>query len=66
MVADRILRHLTVFGSQIPTYSRTYAGLGLATSLGYMFLIYVLLRAGARDVRRTHRRAARAALPNAR
>jgi acyl-CoA synthetase (AMP-forming)/AMP-acid ligase II len=46
MLAERIARHLTVFGNVLPQCSRTYCDLGLATSLGFQFLIYMLWRGG--------------------
>ncbi len=46
MVADRIARHTTVFGSILPQCSRTYCDLGFTTSLGFQFLFYMLWRGG--------------------
>src|SRR5262245_35585638 len=47
MVAERIARHQVVFGDILPQCARTYCDLGLATSLGFQFLVYVLGRGGA-------------------
>jgi acyl-CoA synthetase (AMP-forming)/AMP-acid ligase II len=47
MVAARVARHAAVFGNLLPLCSRTYCDLGLATSLGFQFLIYMLGRGGA-------------------
>ncbi len=46
MLADRIARHSSVFGSRLPVCTRTFCDMGFATSLGYQFLIYMLWRGG--------------------
>jgi acyl-CoA synthetase (AMP-forming)/AMP-acid ligase II len=46
MMAARVVRHDTVFGNLLPPCSRTYCDLGMATSLGFQFLIYMLWRGG--------------------
>jgi len=46
MMAARVARHDTVFGNLLPQCARTYCDLGLATSLGFQFLIYMLWRGG--------------------
>jgi acyl-coenzyme A synthetase/AMP-(fatty) acid ligase len=46
MVAERIARHQSVFGSLLPSCSRTYCEMGFATSLGFQFLFYMLWRGG--------------------
>jgi acyl-CoA synthetase (AMP-forming)/AMP-acid ligase II len=46
MLADRIARHSSVFGSRLPICTRTYCDMGFATSLGYQFLISMLWRGG--------------------
>jgi acyl-CoA synthetase (AMP-forming)/AMP-acid ligase II len=42
----RIARFEYLFGSRLPTLSRIYMGLSLASSLGYYFLPYILGRGG--------------------
>jgi len=46
LLADRIGRHLTVFGNRLPRCDRFYSDMPLSTSLGFQFLIYSLLRGG--------------------
>ena len=46
MMAARVARHDTVFGNLLPQSSRTFCDLGLATSLGFQFLVYMLWRGG--------------------
>ena len=45
-LSGRIGRHLTVFGNRLPRCDRFYSDLPVATSLGFQFLIYSLLRGG--------------------
>lgn len=42
----RTARFEFVFGNRLPTLSRLYMNMGLAASLGYQFLIYILQRGG--------------------
>jgi acyl-CoA synthetase (AMP-forming)/AMP-acid ligase II len=42
----RIARFEFVFGNRLPTLSRLYMNMGLAASLGYQFLAYILGRGG--------------------
>jgi acyl-coenzyme A synthetase/AMP-(fatty) acid ligase len=46
LVLARVARFEHLFGSRFPTLSRIYMGLGLASSLGYYFLPYVLGKGG--------------------
>jgi acyl-coenzyme A synthetase/AMP-(fatty) acid ligase len=46
-VLARNARFEYLFGSRLPTLSRIYMGLSLASSLGYYFLPYILGRGGA-------------------
>jgi acyl-CoA synthetase (AMP-forming)/AMP-acid ligase II len=46
LVMARIARFEYLFGSRLPTLSRIYMGLSLASSLGYYFLPYILGRGG--------------------
>jgi len=46
MVAERAVRFDYVAGNLLPASLRTCIGLGLATSLGYLHLIYALTRGG--------------------
>jgi acyl-CoA synthetase (AMP-forming)/AMP-acid ligase II len=46
LVTARVARFEYLFGSRLPTLSRIYLGLGLASSFGYYFLPYVLGRGG--------------------
>jgi acyl-coenzyme A synthetase/AMP-(fatty) acid ligase len=46
MMFDRIARHLTIFGSRFPNYSRVFCDLPVSTALGYRFLLYTLWRGG--------------------
>jgi len=46
LLSARIQRHLTIFGNRLPECSRIICDLPLATSLGFQFLIYTLLRGG--------------------
>jgi acyl-coenzyme A synthetase/AMP-(fatty) acid ligase len=45
-VTSRNARFQHLFGSRFPALSRVYMGLGLASSLGYYFLPYILGRGG--------------------
>lgn len=46
MLMARIARFAYLMGNRLPTFSRLFIGIGLASSLGYYFLIYVLCRGG--------------------
>ena len=46
LLSERIGRHLTVFGNRLPRCDRFYCHMPLATSLGFQFLIYSLMRGG--------------------
>ena len=46
LLSERIGRHLTVFGNRLPRCDRFYSDMPIATSLGFQFLIYSLLRGG--------------------
>jgi acyl-coenzyme A synthetase/AMP-(fatty) acid ligase len=46
VLSERINRHLTVFGNRFPRCDRLYSDLPIASSLGFQFLIYSLLRGG--------------------
>jgi acyl-coenzyme A synthetase/AMP-(fatty) acid ligase len=46
LLSGRIDRHLTVFGNRLPHCDRLYCDLPIATSIGFQFLIYSLLRGG--------------------
>jgi acyl-CoA synthetase (AMP-forming)/AMP-acid ligase II len=46
VLSERIGRHLTVFGNRLPRCDRFYSHMPLATSLGFQFLIYSLMRGG--------------------
>ncbi len=46
LLSERIGRHLTVFGNRLPRCDRFYSHMPLATSLGFQFLIYSLMRGG--------------------
>jgi acyl-coenzyme A synthetase/AMP-(fatty) acid ligase len=46
LLAERISRHLTVFGNRFPRCDRLYCHIPIATSLGLQFVIYSLLRGG--------------------
>jgi acyl-CoA synthetase (AMP-forming)/AMP-acid ligase II len=44
LMADRISRHLTVFGSRLVNCSRVYCDIPISSSMGFQFLIYALWR----------------------
>ena len=46
MVAQRIARHLSVFGNRLGDCSRIYCDVPVSSSLGFQFLIYTLQRGG--------------------
>jgi acyl-coenzyme A synthetase/AMP-(fatty) acid ligase len=46
MVADRVARHISVFGGRFADCSTILCNLALNTSLGFQFLIYTLARGG--------------------
>lgn len=46
MVAERVASYDFVFGSDFPEHTRMLCCMGLASSLGYLFCIYMLARGG--------------------
>jgi acyl-coenzyme A synthetase/AMP-(fatty) acid ligase len=46
MLADRIARHMVVFGSRLPNCSRIYCDLPVSTAIGFRFLLFTLWRGG--------------------
>ena len=46
LMADRLNRHLTVFGNRLGKCSRIYSDVPVSSSLGFQFLIYTLWRGG--------------------
>lgn len=46
ILAARVNRHLTVFGSRLGNFSRTFCDIPLSSSLGFQFVIYSLWRGG--------------------
>jgi len=51
MMAGRLLRYNTVYGSKVPRCSRVFCDLAWGTALGYQFFLYTLGRGGAFFVR---------------
>lgn len=46
VVTARVARFAYLAGNRLPTFSRVFIGIGLASSLGYYFLTYILGRGG--------------------
>ena len=46
LLADRITRHLSMFGNRMANYNRIYSDIPVSSSLGFQFLIYTLWRGG--------------------
>jgi acyl-coenzyme A synthetase/AMP-(fatty) acid ligase len=51
MLAGRLLRYNTVYGSKVVQSSRVFCDLGWSTALGYQFFLYTLGRGGAFFIR---------------
>jgi acyl-coenzyme A synthetase/AMP-(fatty) acid ligase len=46
LLAERMARHIVVFGSRLGNHSRIFSDLPVTTSLGFQFLIHTLWRGG--------------------